>query len=59
MSIHFARLSHDAEHLHGDRGCEVGEEHGQHHDAEGAADEHTNDAVELGEELWADKLGLK
>ena len=51
--------SHDSEHLHDNRGREVREEHGQHHDAESAADEQANDAIELGKELGADKLRLE
>lgn len=45
--------SHDAEHLHHDGRANVTEEHGQHEKAECAAEEHAEDAVDLGEEFWS------
>ena len=51
--------SHNSEDLHDDRAREVRQKHGQHEDAECAADDDAEDAVELGEELGADKLRLK
>ena len=48
--------SHDAEHLHGDGGEEVGHDHGQHGDQQRAAKQHAQDSVQLGQELGAHQL---
>ena len=50
--------SHDAKHLHEKGRRDVADEHRCHEDAQAAAEEHADDAVELPEELWADKLRL-
>ena len=54
-----ARSSHDAENFHHNCRREVTEQHRQHHDAQGAAEDHAEDAVELGQEFRANKLCLK
>jgi len=48
--------SHDAEHLHHDGGANLTDQHGEHKDAERAAEEHAEHAIDLGEELGTHEL---
>ena len=48
--------SHDAKHLHHDGRSEVAKDHRCHEDAEGAAEEKTDDAVDLSQEFRANQL---
>ena len=48
--------SHNAEHLHHEGGADVTEDHRGHEDAEGAAEEQADDAVDLSQEFGAHEL---
>ena len=49
-------FSHNAKHLHKDGGADVANDHRRHEDAEGAAEEETDDAVDLCQEFRAHQL---
>ena len=51
-------LSHDTEHLHEDCAGQVTEDHGSHEDAERAAQDDADDAVELAKEFGSNELSL-
>lgn len=51
--------SHEANRLHEECGRNVADYHWHHKNAQSAADEHTDDTVDLGEEFWTHHLSLK